>query len=76
SILKDLANQEVISQTSFGLYFHNAVFGRYSILTNNQQPMSSIAAGDNTLFMALIEASIQLNNPNISEVLVVYCDQP
>ncbi len=76
SILKDLAHQEVISPTSFGLSVHNAVIGLYSILTNNQQPMNSIAAGENTLLMALIEASIQLNNPNISEVLVVYCDQP
>lgn len=76
SILKDLAEGEVISPTSFGLSVHNAVIGLYSILTKNQQPMNSIAAGENTLLMALIEAYVQLDNPTVDKVLVVYCDQP
>ncbi|WP_052141197.1 beta-ketoacyl synthase chain length factor [Pseudoalteromonas piratica] len=76
SILKDLAEGEVVSPTSFGLSVHNAVVGLYSILTKNQQPMNSIAAGENTLLMALIEAYVQLNKADTEQVLVVYCDQP
>lgn len=74
-ILKDLAAGEALSPTSFGLSVHNAVVGLYSILTNNQAPMTTISAGTNTVLMALIEAYSQLVANQLDEVLLVYCDQ-
>lgn len=74
-IIDDLANNDPLSPTSFGLSVHNAVIGLYSILTGNTQPMTAISAGNGSLMMALLETYTQLFSGVCEQVLFVYCDQ-
>lgn len=73
SLLKDLAHQEPLSSTTFGLSVHNAVAASASIIQHNTQPITTIAAGRNSFAQAIIEAVAQLSEH--PEVLVVAYDE-
>jgi hypothetical protein len=56
------------------LSVHNTGSGLYSIASGNTAPSTAIAAGRDSLAMALIEAAGQLQYA--TEVLVVFADEP
>lgn len=73
-LLSDLAQDEPLSPMAFSLSVHNTASGLYSIATGNTAPSTAIAAGLDTLPMALIEAIGQLQRHE--EVMVVYAEEP
>jgi hypothetical protein len=73
-LLTDLANNEPLSPMAFSLSVHNTASGLYSIATGNTAPSTAVAAGLDTLPMAVIEAVGQLQRHD--EVMVVYAEEP
>lgn len=73
-LLSDLAQDEPLSPMAFSLSVHNTASGLYSIATGNTAPSTAIAAGLDTLPMAIIEALGQLQRHD--EVMVVYAEEP
>jgi hypothetical protein len=75
-LLDDILQQQPLSPTAFSMSVHNTASGLYSILSGNQQPTTSIAAGEATLEHCFIEAFAWLNAEKCNKVLVVYADEP
>lgn len=75
-MLRQLAQGEPLSPTAFSLSVHNTAAGIFSILREDRSPATAIAAGDETLGCALLEASCQLDAEPGLPVLVVYGDEP
>lgn len=75
-ILSSMVNVQEISPTDFSLSVHNTPLGLFSILTNNSQAATSIAAGGDTFAYGLLEACMQLEATPERQVLYLYFDQP
>lgn len=73
-LLKELARHEPLSPMAFSLSVHNTASGLYSIVTGNTAPSTAIAAGADTLPMAIIEAIGQLQTHE--RVMLVYAEEP
>ncbi len=76
NILNRIAAGEEVSPTDFSLSVHNTALGHFSILTNNKQPATTVAAGEDTFGYALLEAGILLSRFPAVPVLVVFFDEP
>lgn len=74
TMLDGIFSGEAPSPTKFSQSVHNSASGAYGIHFSNQSPSTSIAAGRDTLFSALVEARAMLS-PGV-DVLVVYVDVP
>ncbi len=74
-LIENVAEREDLSPTHFGLSVHNAVAGLYSIFSGNKQAMTATAAGEDTLFMAMVDAYAKLESQNLDKILLVYTDQ-
>ena len=72
-LLQQVANDEPLSSTHFALSVHNAVGGGVSILQGNHSPISSLAAGENRIGAAMLEALNHLVEYE-QVVVVVYDD--
>jgi hypothetical protein len=66
---------EEISPTLFSLSVHNAIAGLFSIAFNNKRETTVLAAGEEGMATAFIEAA-GLFQEGESEVLVVFYDEP
>jgi hypothetical protein len=75
AMLRSLAAGEPVSPTLFSLSVHNSPAGIFSILRGERTPSTAIAAGEETLGHALLEASCQLDDGE-EPVLMVYADAP
>jgi hypothetical protein len=75
-LLRQLAHDEPLSPTAFSLSVHNTAAGIFSIVRRDRSPATAIAAGDETLGCALLEAYCQLEADPALPVLVVYADEP
>ena len=75
AMLRSLAAGEPVSPTLFSLSVHNSPAGIFSILRGDRTPSSAIAAGEETLGHALLEAYCQLDDAE-EPVLMVYADAP
>lgn len=76
-LLKAIAVSDDLSPTQFALSVHNAISGQYSIFTLNNADMNAIAGGANSLHYAVLEAASRLTTEeNLTEILVVYADEP
>ncbi|TVT77391.1 MAG: beta-ketoacyl synthase chain length factor [Denitromonas halophila] len=75
TMLNDLAAGEEVSPASFSLSVHNASAGVFSIARQDTAPATAIAAGDETLGMALTEAAARLSAGQ-PQILLVYADAP
>ncbi len=71
--LRALAAGEPVSPTLFSLSVHNSAAGIFSILRRDRAPSTAIAAGEETLGHALLEAHCQLDDGE-EPVLMVYGD--
>ncbi len=75
ALLQDIVQKQPISPIGFSQSVHNTASGIFSILTNNNAASTSIAAAENALEQALIEAYGQLSE-DPAELLLVYGDEP
>lgn len=73
-LLNELVAGELLSPTQFCLSVNNAVLGQFSMLVDNQQGMTTVGAGADTLPSGWLEALLQLQEH--PQVLVVYADEP
>lgn len=64
-----------VSPTSFSLSVHNAISGIYSIANGFRGNITAIAAGDDSLMMALLESAAILRSDAVDRVLCVVYDQ-
>lgn len=74
-MLTELAENELLSPTQFSLSVHNATAGLLSIQQKLKDNITAIAAGDDDVVPALLEALGQLND-GAEQVLCVFCDEP
>lgn len=74
-LLHQLATGEAVSPAAFSMSVHNAIGALYSIATVYTGAYTAIAAGEETIEAAFVEAIGQLVDGE-SEVLVVYYDEP
>jgi Beta-ketoacyl synthase, N-terminal domain len=74
-LLKQLAQTEPLSPTSFSMSVHNAIGALYSIARADPRAYSAVAAGPETVEAAFVEASGQLSDGAESVLVVVY-DEP
>ncbi|RTR29323.1 beta-ketoacyl synthase chain length factor [Shewanella atlantica] len=74
-LLDNVVNQEALSPTAFSQSVHNTASGIYSILKGNRASSTSIAAGSETLYQALVEAYAQLHE-DPTPLLLVFGDEP
>jgi hypothetical protein len=76
SMLADLAREQGLSPTAFGLSVHNTAAGLFSIARSDPSAASAVAAGEETFAYALLEAWVQFQSEPDQPVLVVYADEP
>jgi len=74
-LLKDIAQKQALSPMAFSQSVHNTASGIFGIVNNNTAASTSVAAGEQTLTQALIEAYAQLAQAP-QPVLVVFGDDP
>ncbi len=74
-LLEALAKEEGLSPTSFSLSVHNAAAGLFSIGRKDRSPSTSLAAGLDSLPMAVLEAAGMLAE-GAPRVLVVAQEEP
>lgn len=74
-LLGSLADSEPLSPNGFSLSVHNTASGLYAIASGNRAPSSAVAAGRDTLAMALIDAAGWLARGE-QRVLLVFGDEP
>ena len=72
-LLRALATGEPLSPNTFSLSVHNGAAGLFSIVRADRSEATALAAGDETLGEALVEARAQLD-ADPRPVLVVYGD--
>ncbi len=75
-IILSMIESGEISPTDFSMSVHNTALGLMSILTKNQQPGTSIAAGDDSFGFGFLEACLQLHAEPSKAVLYVFFDEP
>src|SRR5206468_1426631 len=74
-LLSQLAAGETLSPAAFSMSVHNAIGALYSIATKQIGPYTAIAAGEETVEAAFIEALGQLADGEAA-VLIVHYDEP
>ncbi|MBT0963226.1 beta-ketoacyl synthase chain length factor [Denitromonas iodatirespirans] len=75
TLLEGMAAGDEVSPATFSLSVHNAAAGVLSIAHQDTAPATAIAAGEETLGMALVEAAARLS-PAQPRLLLVYADAP
>ncbi|WP_163834977.1 beta-ketoacyl synthase chain length factor [Spartinivicinus ruber] len=75
-MLQQLAVNEPLSPTEFGLSVHNSTAGWYGVLFNDNAATTALAAGKDTFPCSLIEAVSQLSTPGVNRVLLVFTHMP
>lgn len=76
AILHDLAADAPPSPTAFSLSVHNSAAGIFSIVRGDTSPSAALAAGDETLLWALLDAAVRLTANPAETFLLVYADEP
>jgi hypothetical protein len=76
SIMDELAAGHEVSPADFTLSVHHALAGLLSIARGNRLGHTAIAAGDETLFCALLEAAACLAESPAEPVVLVHYDEP
>ena len=75
ALLADLAAQEPMSPTGFGLSVHNAIGAMYSIARGDRSNYLAVAAGADTVALGVVEA-VGLMADGAPEVLLLCYDTP
>ena len=74
SLLQDLSCKELLSPTRFVRSVHNTASGIFSITNKMQQNMTSIAAGENSFLMGMVDALAWLKLHPETQVLLTAFD--
>lgn len=74
-LLEQLAAEEGVSPTQFGLSVHNAVAGQYHILSKNHAASNTISATSDSFIMGLLDAVSRLNSSNNESLLFIFVEQ-
>lgn len=74
-LLQDLANNELMSPTAFGLSVHNATVGLYSIHRQLTTSITALSGGRHNLLAGLLE-TLGIVGQVKGKVLCVFCDEP
>src|SRR6187431_3052889 len=74
-LLQDLANNELMSPTAFGLSVHNATAGLYSIHRQLTSSITALSGGSHNLLAGLLE-TLGIVRQVKGKVLCVFCDEP
>ena len=69
-LIKQFFNEKEMSPAGFSNSVHNATAGIFSLLTKNKNSYTAIAAGDNTLEMAILKALTEKQ-----DVMVVFAGE-
>lgn len=72
-LLTNLARVEPLSPTSFSLSVHNSTLGLFSIARSDRAATTAMAAGADSLGLALLEGALQIAD-GAERVLVCYAD--
>ncbi|MDE1460364.1 beta-ketoacyl synthase chain length factor [Spartinivicinus poritis] len=75
-MLQQLALDEPLSPTEFGLSVHNSTAGWYGVLFKDNAATTAIAAGKDTFPSGLIEAVSQLSIVGVDRVLLIFTHMP
>lgn len=75
-MLHALAAHEAPSPAAFSLSVHNSAAGIFSISRGDPSPSTALAAGEETLLWALLDATTRLTADPDSPILLVYADEP
>lgn len=75
-LMRQIANGELPSPTGFTLSVHNALAGQASIVLKNKVAHSAVAAGTDTLAMALVEAALAAAEQPGRDIVLVCYDLP
>ncbi|MCX4025418.1 beta-ketoacyl synthase chain length factor [Endozoicomonas sp. SM1973] len=75
-MLQQLAIDEPLSPTEFGLSVHNSTAGWYGVLFKDNAATTAIAAGKDTFPNSLIEAVSQLSIAEVDRVLLIFTHMP
>lgn len=75
-MLRELALEQPLSPTAFSLSVHNAIAGVLSIGRKNTSNFTALAAGEDGVWQAIIEAVAQLQASASGKVLCVIYDAP
>lgn len=73
-LIENIALNQDLSPTQFGLSVHNAAAGLFSIFTGNRAPLSAISGGQSSFMQGLLDSVSKLQTNNLSRILYVYCD--
>jgi len=76
TMLENIADQDNLSPTVFGMSVLNACTGLFSILKKNTAPASAVSAGCSSFAYGLLEAARQWMDSPERPVLYVYGDEP
>ncbi|MBI3503623.1 MAG: beta-ketoacyl synthase chain length factor [Proteobacteria bacterium] len=76
AIMDTLARHGEVSPADFSLSVHHALAGLLSIVTANGRGHTAIAAGHDSFFNALLEATAGLADGSAEDVTLVYYDEP
>lgn len=75
-LLSEIAAAEAMSPMGFSLSVHNTASGFYSIVSKDKSASISIAAGNDSLEFALLDAVARLSADNSEPILVIFADEP
>ena len=75
SLLEQISQQEILSPMKFSQSVHNSASGLFCIDQQSTAPANSIAAGEDTFFMAFIDAVAYLNENPSKQLLLTIFDQ-
>ena len=76
ALLSDIADQQPLSPTQFGLSVHNAIAGQWSILRSQRGESAAIAGEADTFEHAVLEGALQLAAGAPSALVVVAEELP
>lgn len=76
ALLADLANEQAVSPTAFGLSVHNAIGALIAITRADKADATAIAGGACNAGQGLIESLARLQDPGVTEVTLVCYDEP
>lgn len=74
-LLEQLAAEQALSPTAFSLSVHNAIGALYSIARGDTKPYTALAAGEETVAAAFVEALGQLAD-GVPDVTVICYEEP
>lgn len=76
ALLGDLADEQALSPTQFGLSVHNAIAGQWSILRGQRGESVAIAGEADTFEHAMLEGALQLAAGAASVLVVIAEERP